>query len=128
MARILCNFDVASLYPTLVRIFGYSSRNQKDKNKYIETLDMRLDAKYKRTAQEILDSLSVTYDDLNKGLKLPINAYTGALRATFNALYDPLQGFSIWQYFSSSKRSFCRVKSMTSFVSSSFLISSKRSV
>ena len=53
MARILCNFDVASLYPTLVRIFGYSSRNQKDKNKYIETLDMRLDAKYKRTAQEI---------------------------------------------------------------------------
>lgn len=95
MARILCNFDVASLYPTLVRIFGYSSRNQKNKNKYIETLDMRLDAKYKRTAQEILDSLSVTYDDLNKGLKLPINAYTGALRATFNALYDPLQGFSI---------------------------------
>ena len=95
MARILCNFDVASLYPTLVRIFGYSSRNQKDKNKYIETLDMRLDAKYKRTAQEILDSLGVTYDDLNKGLKLPINAYTGALRATFNALYDPLQGFSI---------------------------------
>ena len=95
MSRILCNFDVASLYPTLVRIFGYSSRNQKDKNKYIETLDMRLDAKYKRTAQEILDSLGVTYDDLNKGLKLPINAYTGALRATFNALYDPLQGFSI---------------------------------
>ena len=95
MARILCNFDVASLYPTLVRIFGYSSRNQKDKNKYIETLDMRLDAKYKRTSQEILDSLTVTYDDLNKGLKLPINAYTGALRATFNALYDPLQGFSI---------------------------------
>ena len=37
----------------------------------------------------------MTYDDLNKGLKLPINAYTGALRATFNALYDPLQGFSI---------------------------------
>ena len=95
MSRILCNFDVASLYPTLVRIFGYSSRNQKDKNKYIETLDMRLDAKYKRTAQEILDSLAVTHDDLNKGLKLPINAYTGALRATFNALYDPLQGFSI---------------------------------
>jgi hypothetical protein len=95
MARKFYNFDVASLYPTLVRIFGYSSRNQKDKNKYIETLDMRLDAKYKRTAQEILDSLAVTYDDLNKGLKLPINAYTGALRATFNALYDPLQGFSI---------------------------------
>lgn len=37
---------------------------------------MRLDAKYKRTTQEILDSLAVTHDDLNKGLKLPINAYT----------------------------------------------------
>ena len=95
MARILCNFDVASLYPSEVRIFGYSSRNQKDKNKYIETLDMRLDAKYKRTPQEVLDRLGVTHKDLNKGLKLPINAYTGALRATFNALYDPLQGFSI---------------------------------
>ena len=95
MARILCNFDVASLYPSLVRIFGFSSRNQKDKNKYIETLDMRLDAKYKRTPQEVLDRLGVTHKDLNKGLKLPINAYTGALRATFNALYDPLQGFSI---------------------------------
>lgn len=95
MSRILCNFDVASLYPSEVRIFGYSSRNQKDKNKYIETLDMRLDAKYKRTPQEVLDRLGVTHKDLNKGLKLPINAYTGALRATFNALYDPLQGFSI---------------------------------
>lgn len=76
MARILCNFDVASLYPSEVRIFGYSSRNQKDKNKYIETLDMRLDAKYKRTPQEVLDRLGVTHKDLNKGLKLPINAYT----------------------------------------------------
>ena len=56
---------------------------------------MRLDAKYKRTPQEVLDRLGVTHKDLNKGLKLPINAYTGALRATFNALYDPLQGFSI---------------------------------
>lgn len=37
---------------------------------------MRLDAKYKRTAQEVLDRLGVTHKDLNKGLKLPINAYT----------------------------------------------------
>ena len=33
--------------------------------------------------------------DVNTGLKLPINAYTGALRAPFNPLYDNLQGFSI---------------------------------
>ena len=95
MARILCNFDVASLYPSIVKIYGYSSRNQKDKGKYVETLNMRLDAKYGRIDQATLDSLGVTNDDLKVGLKLPINAYTGALRATFNPLYDPVQGFSI---------------------------------
>lgn len=56
---------------------------------------MRLDAKYGRIDQATLDSLGVTNDDLKVGLKLPINAYTGALRATFNPLYDPVQGFSI---------------------------------
>ena len=56
---------------------------------------MRLDAKYGRIDQSTLDSLGVTNDDLKVGLKLPINAYTGALRATFNPLYDPVQGFSI---------------------------------
>ena len=95
MSRILCNFDVASLYPTIVKLYGYSSRNQKDKGKYVETLNMRLDAKYGRIDQATLDSLGVTNDDLKIGLKLPINAYTGALRATFNPLYDPVQGFSI---------------------------------
>ena len=29
------------------------------------------------------------------GLKLPLNCYSGALRATFNPLYDPLQGTSM---------------------------------
>lgn len=95
MSRILCNFDVASLYPNIVRIFGYSSRNQKDKGKYVETLNQRMDAKYGRTDQKYLEELDVTNDDLKDGLKLPINAYTGALRAIFNPLYDPLQGFSI---------------------------------
>ena len=95
MSRILCNFDVASLYPTIVAIYGYSSRNQKDKNKYVETLKLRLDAKHGRVSEETLRELDVTNDDLKIGLKLPVNAYTGALRATFNPLYDPVQGFSI---------------------------------
>ena len=95
MSRILCNFDVASLYPNLIRIFGYSSRNQKDVNKYVETLKLRMDAKYNRVSEDMLLELDVTNDDLKGGLKLPINAYSGALRATFNALYDPVQGFSI---------------------------------
>ena len=95
MSRILCNFDVASLYPTIVAIYGYSSRNQKDKNKYVETLKLRLDAKHGRVSEETLRELDVTNDDLKIVLKLPVNAYTGALRATFNPLYDPVQGFSI---------------------------------
>ena len=95
MARVFKNFDVSSLYPNIVRIFGYSSRSQKNKSKYVDTLKLRMDAKHKRLSQDVLNSLDVTNDDLKGGLKLPINAYTGALRAKFNALYDPLQGFSI---------------------------------
>lgn len=82
-------------YPNLVRIFGYSSRNQQDKDAYIKVLETRMSAKHEKLSQDFLDSIGVTNKDLNKGLKLPINAYTGGLRAKFNALYDNLQGFSI---------------------------------
>lgn len=95
MARVFKNFDVSSLYPNIVRIFGYSSRSQKNKSEYVDTLKLRMDAKHKRVSQEFLDSIDSTNGDLKDGLKLPINAYTGALRAKFNPLYDPLQGFSI---------------------------------
>lgn len=95
MARVFKNFDVSSLYPNIVRIFGYSSRSQKSKSQYVDTLKLRMDAKHKRVSQDFLDSIDSTNEDLKGGLKLPINAYTGALRAKFNALYDPLQGFSI---------------------------------
>lgn len=93
--KILCNFDVASLYPNLVRIFGYSSRSQSDKNAYVDLLSMRMKAKKNMLEQSFLDSIGLTADELKLGLKLPLNSYTGALRATFNALYDNLQGFSI---------------------------------
>lgn len=95
MARVFKNFDVSSLYPNIVRIFGYSSRSQKSKSQYVDTLRLRMDAKHKRVSQDFLDSIDSTNEDLKVGLKLPINAYTGALRAKFNPLYDPLQGFSI---------------------------------
>lgn len=93
--RVLENWDVSSLYPSLVTIYGYSSRSQKDKDGYVKIYKMRLDAKHNRLNEETLRELNVTNNDLNKGLKLPINAYTGGLRAVFNKLYDPLQGFSI---------------------------------
>lgn len=81
--------------PNLVRIFGYSSRNQKDKDSYVSILQMRMDAKHGKLSQSFLDSLNVTNDDVKDGLKLIINSYTGTLRAEFNKLNDPLQGVSI---------------------------------
>lgn len=95
MTRVLVNNDVSSLYPNLVRIYGYSSRNQSNKDSYVKILQMRMDAKHKKLPQEFLDSLNVTNDDIKDGLKLIINSYTGTLRADFNNLNDPLQGVSI---------------------------------
>ena len=92
---ILCNWDFTSLYPNEVRLFGYSSRSQENKQAYVDLLKMRMEAKKGQLSQEFLDSLALTNDDLKIGLKLPLNAYTGALRAKFNELYDNLQGFSI---------------------------------
>lgn len=95
MSKVLENWDVASLYPNLVRIYGYSSRNQKDKKAYTDLLEMRIKAKKGLLTEDFLQPLNLTNDDLKGGLKLPLNAYTGTLRAPFNALYDNLQGFSI---------------------------------
>lgn len=92
---ILCNWDFTSLYPNEVRLFGYSSRSQENKQAYVDLLKMRMEAKKGQLSQEFLDSLALTNDDLKIGLKLPLNSYTGALRAKFNELYDNLQGFSI---------------------------------
>lgn len=84
-----------SRYPNLVRLFGYSSRSQRDKDAYVKLLDMRIKAKHKQLSEEFLKPLGLSNDDLKVGLKLPLNAYTGALRASFNNLADNLQGFSI---------------------------------
>lgn len=95
MSRILLNFDVSSLYPNAVRLFGYSSRNQPSADDYVNLLSMRMKAKHGELTDDFLKPMNLTNDDLKVGLKLPLNAYTGTLRATFNKLYDPLQGFSI---------------------------------
>lgn len=92
---LLINNDVTSYYPNAVRLYGYSSRNQTDKESYINVLNTRMKAKHEKLSQNFLKSMGVTNKELNKGLKLPINAYTGALRAKFNTLFDNLQGFSI---------------------------------
>lgn len=94
-SRILCNWDFTSLYPNLVRLFGYSSRSQSDKDGYVNVLKTRMTAKKGQLSDDFLSPMGLTNKDLNTGLKLPLNAYTGALRAKFNDLYDNLQGFSI---------------------------------
>jgi hypothetical protein len=93
--KLLCNWDFSSLYPNIVRIFGYSSRSQSDKQAYVDLLSMRMKAKKGLLGDDFLGPIGLTNDDLKIGLKLPLNAYTGALRAKFNDLYDNLQGFSI---------------------------------
>lgn len=56
---------------------------------------MRIKAKKGLLDQSFLDSLNLTNDDLKNGLKLPLNAYTGTLRASFNKNADFKQGFGI---------------------------------
>lgn len=86
---------LAFIDPNLVRLFGYSSRNQSDKDIYIKILQMRMDAKHNKLSQEFLDNLKISNKDVKDGLKLIINSYTGTLRAPFNNLCDELQGVSI---------------------------------
>lgn len=76
MTRILENWDVSSLYPNLVRLYGYSSRNQQDKDAYVNLLSMRMKAKKGQLTEDFLKPLGLTNDDLKSGLKLPLNAYT----------------------------------------------------
>ena len=52
-------------------------------------------AKHGKLSDDFLKPMNLTNDDLKLGLKLPLNAFTGCLRAKFNSLYDNLSGFSI---------------------------------
>lgn len=70
--RVLENWDVSSLYPNLVRLYGYSSRNQKDKQAYVDLLSMRMKAKHNELSDDFLEPLNLTNGDLKLGLKLPL--------------------------------------------------------
>ena len=72
VSKVLENWDVASLYPNLVRIYGYSSRNQKDKQAYVDLLEMRIKAKHNELSDDFLKPLGLTNSDLKSGLKLPL--------------------------------------------------------
>lgn len=60
MKRLLLNYDVSSLYPSLICEYNYSSRNQPDANKYKELKALRIQAKHNDDKK------------LAKALKLPL--------------------------------------------------------
>ena len=81
--RVIRNFDVASLYPSLMVYNGYTSRNIPTAETFETVYHTRLRAKSsgdKFTANT---------------LKLILNTTYGASLATTNPLYDPLMGRSV---------------------------------
>lgn len=81
--RIIRNFDVASLYPSLMVYNGFTSRNIPSADSFAEVYHTRLKAKQ-------------TGDDHTANtLKLILNTTYGASLATTNPLYDPLMGRSV---------------------------------
>ena len=81
--RVIRNFDVASLYPSLMVYCGYTSRNIPSSKIFEDFYHKRLQAKKsgdKKTANT---------------LKLILNTTYGASLAKTNPLYDPLMGRSV---------------------------------
>lgn len=81
--RIIRNYDVASYYPHLMTICGYTSRNIPDPKIYADMLEERMRAKKsgdKATAN---------------ALKLVANTTYGAQLNQYNDLYDPLTARSV---------------------------------
>ncbi len=81
--RIIRNFDVASLYPSLMVYNGYTSRNIPSADRFAEVYHTRLKAK--QTGDKFTANT----------LKLILNTTYGASLATTNPLYDPLMGRSV---------------------------------
>ena len=76
--RKIQNRDVGSLYPSLIELYNYLSRNVPDPQIYYDMKKDRLEAKSigdKQTAND---------------LKLPLNTVSGAQENEYNDLYDPL--------------------------------------
>lgn len=74
---VIQNRDVGSLYPSLLDLYNYISRNCSDPNKYRNTKNERLEAK--------------RMGDKKKAntLKNPLNVTSGAMDQPSNPLYDP---------------------------------------
>jgi hypothetical protein len=81
--RIIRNYDVASYYPHLMTICGYTSRNIPEPQIYADMLETRMKAK---KAGDIATA---------NALKLVANTTYGAMLNKYNDLFDPLMGRSV---------------------------------
>ena len=82
-SRIIRNYDVASYYPHLMTLYGYTSRNIPSPEVFSEVLESRMKAK---AAGDTATA---------NALKLVVNTTYGASLNKYNDLYDPLQGRSV---------------------------------
>ena len=83
----LCNFDVASLYPSLVIQYGLMSRGASaHPDSYEQVYKTRIAAKHDGR------------DLLNQGLKLVLNGAIGAFLSDFNPLYDTWSNSTVCVY------------------------------
>lgn len=76
--RVIQNRDVSSLYPSLIEIYNYLSRNVPDPELFYAIRRDRIQAKRNGDKQTAKD------------LKLPLNTVSGAQENRYNDLYDPL--------------------------------------
>ncbi len=81
--RIIRLFDVASLYPSLMVMNGYTSRNIPSAETFENVYHDRLKAKAKGDKRK------------SDTLKLVLNTTCGAMLNQYNDLYDPLMGRSV---------------------------------
>lgn len=81
--RLIRNYDVASYYPHLMTVNGYTSRNMPDASVYSDMLERRMEAK------KAGDSVTAN------SLKLVANTTYGATLNKYNPLYDPLMARSV---------------------------------
>lgn len=81
--RIIRNYDVASYYPHLMTLYGYTSRNIPSPEIFSEVLESRMKAK---AAGDTATA---------NALKLVVNTTYGAMLNQYNDLYDPLMGRSV---------------------------------
>ena len=81
--RIIRNYDVASYYPHLMTLYGYTSRNIPSPEIFSEVLESRMKAK---AAGDTATA---------NALKLVVNTTYGASLNKYNDLCDPLQGRSV---------------------------------